>query len=56
MEKFHSMYDLFKKDREAKKYFDSLPDYVREQIARGRITSNPLQACATIGKSASGDD
>jgi hypothetical protein len=33
MDKFHSMYALFKQDREAKKYFDSLPDYVREQIS-----------------------
>lgn len=31
-QKFHNMYDLFERDSQAKKYFESLPDYVKEQI------------------------
>ena len=32
MDKFNSMYDLFRHDGEAKKYFEALPPYVRDQI------------------------
>lgn len=32
MQKFPNMYELFKSDKRAKRYFDKLPDYVREQI------------------------
>lgn len=31
--KYESMYVMFEKDPDAKRYFDSLPDYVREQIS-----------------------
>lgn len=31
--KYESMYTMFEKDPAAKRYFDSLPDYVREQIS-----------------------
>ncbi len=30
---YSSMYALFAQDTEAKRYFDSLPDYVRDQIS-----------------------
>ena len=30
---YSSMYALFEQDAEAKRYFDSLPDYVRDQIS-----------------------
>ena len=30
---YSSMYALFAQDAEAKRYFDSLPDYVRDQIS-----------------------
>ncbi len=33
MEKYNDMYDLFHNDKNAKQYFDKLPDYVREQIS-----------------------
>lgn len=33
MKHYPNMYDLFQNDREAKNYFDKLPDYVREQIS-----------------------
>ena len=32
MQKYSDMYDLFQNDKNAKQYFDKLPDYVREQI------------------------
>ncbi|MCQ4937385.1 hypothetical protein [Anaerotignum propionicum] len=33
MQKYSDMYDLFQNDKNAKQYFDKLPDYVREQIS-----------------------
>lgn len=33
MQKYNDMYDLFQNDKNAKQYFDKLPDYVREQIS-----------------------
>ncbi len=33
MQKFPNMYELFKSDKKAKRYFDNLPDYVRDQIS-----------------------
>lgn len=33
MKKYSDMYDLFQNDKNAKQYFDKLPDYVREQIS-----------------------
>lgn len=33
MQKYNDMYDLFQNDKNAKQYFDNLPDYVREQIS-----------------------
>lgn len=32
MDKYNDMYALFESDKWAKKYFDSLPAYVRDQI------------------------
>lgn len=31
--KYQSMHTMFEKNAEAKKYFDALPDYVRDQIS-----------------------
>lgn len=31
--KYPNMYALFQKETKAKRYFDSLPDYVRDQIS-----------------------
>lgn len=33
MEKYSDMHDLIKRNRKARNYFLSLPDYVQEQIA-----------------------
>lgn len=33
MQKYPDMYELFKRDAQAKQYFDSLPDYVQDQIS-----------------------
>ncbi|WP_180950947.1 hypothetical protein [Marasmitruncus massiliensis] len=33
MEKYADMYALLNSNRQAKQYFDSLPDYVREHIS-----------------------
>ncbi|WMI82079.1 hypothetical protein [Anaerotignum sp. MB30-C6] len=33
MKKYPDMYELFKDDTTAKKYFDKLPEYVQEQIS-----------------------
>jgi hypothetical protein len=33
MRKYHDMYELFRYDRQAKAFYDKLPDYVRDQIA-----------------------
>ncbi len=30
--KYRDMYELLKNDQEAKQYFDTLPDYIRDQI------------------------
>ena len=42
MKKYKSMYELFEVDHEAKKYFNSLPDYVREQIGTRANNVNSL--------------
>lgn len=33
MREYPSMYDLFRSEPAAKRYFDKLPDYVRDQIS-----------------------
>lgn len=33
MKKYHDMYELMSSEEEAKKYFYSLPDYVRSQMS-----------------------
>lgn len=42
MQKYPDMYELFKHDAQAKQYFDSLPDYVQDQISTRASGVNSL--------------
>ena len=42
--KYPDMYDLFQNEPEAKAYFDSLPDYVKEQIGDRAQGVNSLES------------
>lgn len=42
MRKYHDMYELLNQDQRAKRYFDQLPDYVRDQISTRAGNVNSL--------------
>jgi len=44
MRKYPSMYDLFQSEPAAKRYFDKLPDYVREQISTRAESVNSFES------------
>lgn len=44
MEKYSDMHELIKRDRKARNYFLSLPDYVQEQIAERAGNVNTFES------------